>query len=84
MGSEIPRDDHKPDAFRAGSTIAVVKKPLYFDDLEVGMQWTSGRRTVTEADIALFASVPGDFNPLHTDEVFASGLQRRVPIRASL
>jgi acyl dehydratase len=45
---------------------------LYFDDLEVGMQWTSARRTVTEADIASFAGVSGDFNPLHTDAVFAA------------
>jgi len=49
-----------------------VSEPLYFGDLDVGMHWTSGRRTVTEADIVLFAGVSGDFNPLHTDEVFAA------------
>ena len=29
------------------------------------------RRTITDADIANFAGVSGDFNPLHTDEEYA-------------
>jgi acyl dehydratase len=44
---------------------------LYFDDVEVGMRFESPARTITEADIVNFAGVSGDFNPLHTDEVFA-------------
>ena len=53
---------------------------LYFDDLTVGMRWVSARRTVTEADIAAFAGVSGDFNPLHTDELTAaeSGFGGRI------
>lgn len=46
---------------------------LFYDDLTVGDSWTSARRTITEADISSFAGVSGDFNPLHTDEVFAAG-----------
>jgi acyl dehydratase len=46
---------------------------LYFDDVEVGMRFESPSRTITEADIVNFAGVSGDFNPLHTDEVFAKG-----------
>lgn len=38
-----------------------------FDDLHTGLQFTSTGRTITEADIANFAGVSGDFNPLHTD-----------------
>lgn len=38
-----------------------------FDDLFTGMQFISTGRTITEADIANFAGVSGDFNPLHTD-----------------
>src|SRR5439155_26159248 len=40
---------------------------LYFDDLEVGQEWTSGGRTITEADIVNLAGLSGDFNPTHID-----------------
>jgi acyl dehydratase len=46
--------------------------PLYFDDLAVGDRFVSARRTITEADIVGFAGLSGDFNPLHTDAVFAA------------
>jgi 3-hydroxybutyryl-CoA dehydratase len=43
-----------------------------FDQLEVG---DSDRfsKTVTEADIYLFAGVSGDMNPAHIDETYAKG-----------
>lgn len=41
--------------------------PLGFDDLAVGDEWESPRRTITEADVVNFAGLSGDFNPLHTD-----------------
>ena len=47
--------------------------PLTFEDVEVGFRFETPRRTVTEADLAAFATVSGDFNPLHTDAVFAAG-----------
>lgn len=47
--------------------------PLYFEDVEVGFRYETPRRTVTEADLVAFAGVSGDFNPLHTDSVFAAG-----------
>jgi acyl dehydratase len=46
--------------------------PLYFEDVEVGLRFATPRRTVTEADLVAFAGVSGDFNPLHTDAVFAA------------
>ena len=47
--------------------------PLYFEDVEVGFRFETPRRTVTEADLVAFAGVSGDFNPLHSDAVFAAG-----------
>jgi 3-hydroxybutyryl-CoA dehydratase len=40
---------------------------LAFDDLVVGDEWESPRRTVTETDVVVFAGLSGDFNPLHVD-----------------
>ena len=39
-------------------------EPLSFDDLPLGGEWTSRRRTISEAEIALFAGVAGDLSPL--------------------
>jgi acyl dehydratase len=44
---------------------------LSYDQLAVGDTFVSPGRTVTEADVAAFAGLSGDFNPLHTDETFA-------------
>jgi acyl dehydratase len=46
---------------------------LTFEDLAVGFRFETPRRTVTEADVVAFCGVSGDFNPLHTDAVFAAG-----------
>ena len=39
----------------------------YFDEIEVGEEYESPGRTVTEADIVIFAGLSGDYNVLHTD-----------------
>ncbi|MGB9846421.1 MAG: MaoC/PaaZ C-terminal domain-containing protein [Desulfotomaculales bacterium] len=41
-----------------------------FDELNVGDEFFTAARTVTEADVVNFAGLSGDFNPLHTDETF--------------
>ena len=41
------------------------------DELQVG-QAAEMAKTVTEADIAMFAGVTGDFNPVHVDAVAAA------------
>jgi acyl dehydratase len=40
---------------------------LFFEDLEVGQQFVSPARTVTETDVVNFAGLSGDFNPIHLD-----------------
>lgn len=44
---------------------------LGFEDLHVG-RTASVSRTVSEADILMFAGVSGDTNPVHLDEEFAA------------
>ena len=44
---------------------------LYLEEFEIGKEYLSPARTVTEADVVNFAGLSGDFNPLHTDEEFA-------------
>jgi 3-hydroxybutyryl-CoA dehydratase len=43
----------------------------YLEDLEPGMTASFGK-TLTDADLILFAGVSGDTNPVHLDEEFAS------------
>jgi acyl dehydratase len=57
---------------------------LYFDDVEVGQQWESLGRTITEADIVNFAGLSGDFNPIHVNHEFARSTPFRRPIAHGL
>jgi len=47
-------------------------KGRFFEDLSVGQE-ASLANTVTEADIATFAAVSGDKNPVHLDAQYAAG-----------
>lgn len=44
---------------------------LFFEEFAEGAEFVSPRRTITETDIVMFAGLSGDYNPLHTDEIFA-------------
>lgn len=48
------------------------RRGLYFEEFTAGQTITSSGRTITEADIVAFAGLTGDWNPLHTDAVFAA------------
>jgi acyl dehydratase len=64
--------------------MSFTKAHLYFDDIEVGQEWESGGRTVTEADIVNFAGLSGDFNPIHLDHEYAKTTPFRRPIAHGL
>lgn len=57
---------------------------LTFDQLSVGDEWESPRRTVTEADVVAFAGLSGDFNPIHMDHHAASSGPFGKPIAHGL
>ena len=57
---------------------------LFFDDVEIGQEWESLGRTVTQADIVNFAGLSGDFNPIHLDHEFAKTTPFRRPIAHGL
>jgi 3-hydroxybutyryl-CoA dehydratase len=44
---------------------------LYFEDFESTAEISTRGRTITEADVVLFAGLTGDFVELHTNEEFA-------------
>jgi acyl dehydratase len=44
---------------------------LYFEEFEVGQHILTAARTVTENDVAAFAGLSGDFNPIHMDAEFS-------------
>ncbi len=50
--------------------MAFKMRGLTFDQFEVGQVHETMARTITEGDVAAFAGLSGDFNPLHTDEAF--------------
>jgi 3-hydroxybutyryl-CoA dehydratase len=52
----------------------------YFENFEIDDSADSPRRTITEADLVIFAGLSGDHNPHHTDELFAqeSGYGKRI------
>ncbi len=57
---------------------------LLFDDLAVGDEWESPRRTITETDVVNFAGLSGDFNPIHVDHDQARRSPFRKPIAHGL
>lgn len=42
----------------------------YFDEIQLGEEYESPGRTVTETDVVVFAGLSGDYNVLHTDAEF--------------
>ena len=49
----------------------MIKQGKTIDQIDIG-QRASMRKTITEADVATFAQISGDTNPLHLDEKYAA------------
>lgn len=47
----------------------------YLDEFKEGEEFVTPSRTVTEADVVLFAALTGDYNELHTSEEFGKNTQ---------
>ncbi|HKY78761.1 MAG TPA: MaoC/PaaZ C-terminal domain-containing protein [Anaerolineales bacterium] len=47
------------------------QRGMYFEEFKVGLRMISAGRTVTEADIVLFAGLSGDFNQIHIDAEYS-------------
>jgi len=61
-----------------------MQTPLYFEDLQPGDIWTSQKREVTAEDVADFAELTGDHDPLHTDQLVAAASPFGGPIAHGL
>ncbi|MGC9076299.1 MAG: MaoC family dehydratase [Conexivisphaera sp.] len=44
---------------------------MFFEDFELGREYTTYGRTLTDADVVIFASMTGAVNPLFLDEEYA-------------
>ncbi len=48
---------------------------MYWEEWEIGAEFESPARTVTEADMVLYAGLSGDYNPLHINEEYCKTTQ---------
>ena len=42
----------------------------YFEEVEIGTEYVTRGRTITESDIVQFAALTGDYNPMHTNDEY--------------
>ena len=57
---------------------------LTYEELAPGRRFTTSARTVTESDVARFAELSGDRNPIHTDAEFARRTAFKRPVAHGL
>ncbi len=57
---------------------------LRLGDLQVGDEWQSSGRTITQTDVISFAGLSGDYNPIHVDHEYAQRTPFGKPIAHGL
>ncbi len=57
---------------------------MYWDDLTEGTQFATSERSITQEDVAAFANLSGDTNPLHLDTTYAADTRYHRPIAHGL
>jgi len=55
-----------------------------FDEFEMGAEFFTASRTVTETDVVMFMYLSGDFNPLHNNEEYMIGLDIESSLETSM
>lgn len=50
-----------------------MRKIRYYEDVEIGEEFVSQTRTITESDVVGFAALSSDWSELHISEQFARG-----------
>ena len=48
---------------------------MFWEEWEIGAEFQTASRTITEADVVNFAGISGAYNPLHIDEEFCKQTQ---------
>ena len=48
---------------------------MFWEEWDIGAEFQTASRTITEADIVNFSGISGDYNPLHIDEEFCKQTQ---------
>jgi acyl dehydratase len=56
----------------------------YYEDMQVGEEYESPARTITEADIVAFAALSGDWSPVHCDEEYCKATPYKTRIAHGL
>lgn len=49
--------------------------PKYFDEFQTDEVFYTASRTITEADVVMFAGLTGDYTEIHTSKTMAEGTQ---------
>jgi acyl dehydratase len=48
---------------------------LYWEEWDIGAEFVTVQRTITETDIVMFTGLSGDYNPLHVNEEYCKTTQ---------